>query len=90
MAVAKSSHVPLVSVRPVPATSRQQLFMSFQGMRDMQWDNIMFEGNYEGTAVYAQSKLANILFNLELSKRVKCKPHFLSILSVLDNRDLMS
>ena len=59
-------------------------------MRDMQWDNIMFEGNYEGTAVYAQSKLANILFNLELSKRVKCKPHFLSIFNVLDNRDLTS
>ena len=55
----------------------------FQGKRDMQWDNIMFEGNYDGVDVYAQSKLANILFNLELSKRVKCKPHFQINLSIL-------
>ena len=43
----------------------------------------MFEGNYDGVDVYAQSKLANILFNLELSKRVKCKPHFQINLSTL-------
>ena len=74
----------LFSVIPLPAASRQQLMcFFFQGKRDMQWDNIMFEGNYDGVDVYAQSKLANILFNLELSKRVKCKPHFQINLSIL-------
>ena len=33
----------------------------------------MFEKNYTGWDAYAQSKLANILFNVELSKRVKGK-----------------
>ena len=43
----------------------------FQGKGDMQWDNLMFEKDYDKMDAYAQSKLANILFNLELSKRLK-------------------
>lgn len=42
-----------------------------QGKKDMQWDDIMLEKNYNAVDAYCQSKLANILFNVELSKRVK-------------------
>ena len=39
----------------------------------MNWNDLMFENGYSPTDAYAQSKLGNILFNLELSKRVKGK-----------------
>ena len=42
-----------------------------QGKKDIQWEDLMFEKNYDGWDVYCHSKLANILFNLELSKRLK-------------------
>ena len=48
-------------------------FIRKQGLKDIQWDNIMFQGNYNNVNAYCQSKLATILFNLELSKRVKCE-----------------
>ena len=35
----------------------------------------MMENNYNALDAYAQSKLGNILFNLELSKKVKCKSY---------------
>ena len=56
---------------------RTCVFYSSQGKGDIQWNDIMFEENYTGWDAYAQSKLANILFNVELSKRVKGKvmPH---------------
>lgn len=47
----------------------------FQGKKDIQWDDLMFEKSYNGWEVYCHSKLANILFNLELSKRLKSTRH---------------
>ena len=37
----------------------------------MNWNDIMFEKHYDAYEAYAQSKLALILFTLELSKRLK-------------------
>ena len=45
----------------------------------------MFEGNYSSTDAYAQTKLANILFNLELAKRVKCKSILVTSSSLADD-----
>ena len=36
-------------------------------------DDIHFKSNFNGLLAYAQSKLANMLFSLELSKRLKGK-----------------
>ena len=45
---------------------------ALQGRKDIQWEDLMFEKRYDGWEVYCHSKLANILFNVELSKRLKC------------------
>ncbi|XP_022084913.1 retinol dehydrogenase 12-like [Acanthaster planci] len=37
----------------------------------MQWDDIHMRTNYDPIKAYGQSKLANVLFTLELSKRLK-------------------
>lgn len=37
----------------------------------MKWDDLNGEKNYSPTFAYAQSKLANILFTRELSKRLE-------------------
>ena len=39
----------------------------------MRWEDLMFEqdGSYDGLAAYAQSKLANILFSVELGRRLQ-------------------
>lgn len=37
----------------------------------MRWDDLQAEKSYDGMAVYAQSKLANILFTYELARRLK-------------------
>ena len=39
----------------------------------MWWEDLMFEqdGSYDGLAAYAQSKLANILFSVELGRRLQ-------------------
>ena len=39
----------------------------------MRWEDLMFEqdGSYDGWAAYAQSKLANILFSVELGRRLQ-------------------
>ena len=55
------------------------MFTCFQGKKDIQWEDIMMEKNYNAVDAYAQSKLANILFNLELSKKVKCKKYAVHI-----------
>ena len=47
--------------------------MIAQGKKDMNWNDLMFENGYNPSDAYYQSKLGNILFNLELSKRVKGK-----------------
>ena len=36
----------------------------------MNWDDIMFEKNYNVVKAYRQSKLANVLFTRELAKRL--------------------
>ena len=60
-----------------------------QGGKDIQWNDIMFEKKYKSVDAYAQSKLANLLFNLELSKRVKGKKccSFLSLFGVGGGRE---
>jgi retinol dehydrogenase 12 len=35
------------------------------------WDDIMWEKGYDSIGAYSQSKLANILFTIELAKRLK-------------------
>ena len=55
----------------------------------MNWDDIMMEDNYERLSAYAQSKLAVILFNLELSKRLKGKSGF-SLNMLKDKKSLIS
>lgn len=40
---------------------------------DMNWDDLQSEKNYNLVFVYAQSKLANILFTVELARRFKGK-----------------
>ena len=36
----------------------------------MQWDDVMYKKNYSAWPVYGQSKLANLLFTYELSRRL--------------------
>lgn len=36
---------------------------------DIQWDNLQMEKNYKPLSAYAQAKLANILFTVELARR---------------------
>lgn len=38
---------------------------------DMNWDDLNLEKNYSILFAYAQSKLANVLFTVELAKRYK-------------------
>jgi retinol dehydrogenase-12 len=45
----------------------------------MDWTDLMFEKNYKNFAAYVQSKLANILFTRELSKRI---PHGITTYSL--------
>ncbi len=37
----------------------------------MNWDDLMFEKNYKMLGGYSQSKLAQIMFTVELAKRLK-------------------
>lgn len=37
----------------------------------LNWDDIMLKNNYNSFRAYQQAKLANILFTLELNKRLK-------------------
>lgn len=37
----------------------------------MNWDDINLEKNYSAFTAYCQSKLANVLFTLELAKRLE-------------------
>lgn len=46
------------------------LFIEFI-VAHMKWDDLNGEKNYSPTFAYAQSKLANILFTRELSKRLE-------------------
>lgn len=40
---------------------------------DIYWDDLQFENTYDKMASYAQSKLANMMFGLELDKKLKEK-----------------
>ncbi len=40
-------------------------------VRKMNWDDLQSEKSYSGLGCYSQSKLGNILFTLELEKRLK-------------------
>jgi NAD(P)-dependent dehydrogenase (short-subunit alcohol dehydrogenase family) len=40
------------------------------GQAPLDWDDLMFERGYEGYAAYARSKLAQVLFTVELAERL--------------------
>ena len=40
---------------------------------DIYWDDLQFQRNYDKMASYSQSKLANMMFGLELDKKLKSK-----------------
>jgi protochlorophyllide reductase len=47
------------------------LKIKFDLVGKMNWDDLMAEKNFNAFKQYSNSKLANVLFTLELSKRLK-------------------
>ena len=62
---------PLLAAAPGSRVVNLSSMMHAMGRKEIQWDDIMMDKKYNAEDAYCQSKLANILFNLELSKRVK-------------------
>jgi NAD(P)-dependent dehydrogenase (short-subunit alcohol dehydrogenase family) len=45
--------------------------VSSLGQAPLDWDDLMFERGYEGYTAYARSKLAQVLFTMELAERLR-------------------